>query len=784
MWADVEILRIIAGLADQRGEVKMRLDFVDAFTAFEEFTQLNELNPKSYENYFTCLNVLVNLCSLSEPTWSDRMDVYLRTYSFREMRRAKYQTLRARLDSFDNKTKDRFLGLWYEAYIVLEEKDRQMTEVAESYDYATTISAALRVWFYRYQKLKDQREEATKKEGLKLKQKCLNKLLQNTRLVAEDKIYADQLAIRNHLRIWTERYREVKNQAEMADLVYERALKERAFRALDQTHSELEAERIYNTKIAHFAISTWKSRLEYVYKMESAAISNERVTSIYDAFHVWESRNRSIESMNRTAYQMYDKSILTRVFEIWKSKSKYDRLLAEFLEKKDAQAKKDILNEWKTRSELVYTSRVLGQYNVCKKVFKQWRLECRSQRVVSISNDEMLSTAFHNWRLESKLNLYVKVKNTDIASEVLDYWRRAREQVELNTYKQYSSFLLAQNSKLASKIIGAWHSHFVDIEERQDEADAIYHKNIAQHGLYLLIYRFNSIKENEEKADEICNTRTFKKYIGLWKKKKKTVQKQRQQELLEQYESERDLRLKEKYLYVWVERVVRIDDMNSVCNQMLDDQELGFQRDALNIWLDAQESIERNGRIAEAQYSQSILSRTFDEWKLQSTRLSELQAQADILAAESHQQLLERVYRLWRMRMFKLKTKARDADDFHKQVQTQRLRQIWRHWKARAREDDTTRIIHQENLDRYTRSTVRRPVFDSIGLAGGSERAVEKMREYVLQTPTKQRSRNQVPLTSLGRWRRNRTPAYGGYGTHQFEDMIQEARRSPTEGRM
>ncbi|KAF5098304.1 hypothetical protein D0Z03_001244 [Geotrichum reessii] len=222
---DVEILRIITGLADQRAQARARaekeqqqqdiygsynyngkmkeeeedLDFVDAFQAFEAFTETNKLTRNSYNNYFTVLNILVNLCE-QEPipqerdTWTVRLMAYLKTYSASELRRAKATLMRARLHSFDNRTRNRFLGLWYESSAVLHERDQRLGEIAVQYDWCRAVSGQIQVWRERSAEQHARENAASLLADRRLKRYAFDKLLGRCQGVTDAEEVADRVA--------------------------------------------------------------------------------------------------------------------------------------------------------------------------------------------------------------------------------------------------------------------------------------------------------------------------------------------------------------------------------------------------------------------------------------------------------------------------------------------------------------------------------------------------------------------------------------------------------------
>ena len=115
-------------------------------------------------------------------TWSTRLSAYLQTYSAAELRRANNTLLRARLHSFDNRTRDRFLGLWYESYSAQTERDKKLGEIAAQYNWCRVVAAPLQLWFTRLTEQRAREAAAGAKADLRLKRLMFDRRLRGVRL--------------------------------------------------------------------------------------------------------------------------------------------------------------------------------------------------------------------------------------------------------------------------------------------------------------------------------------------------------------------------------------------------------------------------------------------------------------------------------------------------------------------------------------------------------------------------------------------------------------------------
>ena len=101
--------------------------------------------------------------------------------------------LRARLHSFDNRTRDRFLGLWYESYSAQTERDKKLGEIAAQYNWCRVVAAPLQLWFTRLTEQRAREAAAGAKADLRLKRRMFDWLLARCQAVTVAEEKADRL---------------------------------------------------------------------------------------------------------------------------------------------------------------------------------------------------------------------------------------------------------------------------------------------------------------------------------------------------------------------------------------------------------------------------------------------------------------------------------------------------------------------------------------------------------------------------------------------------------------
>lgn len=830
---DVEILRIITGLADQRAYARARaekeqqqqdiygtynyngkvkeededLDFVDAFQAFEAFTETNKLTRNSYNNYFTALNILVNLCE-QEPipqerdTWTARLMAYLKTYSASELRRAKATLMRARLHSFDNRTRNRFLGLWYESSAVLHERDQRLGEIAAQYDWCRAVSGKIQVWTERLAEQHAKQNTASLLADRRLKRYAFDKLLGRCQAVTVAEEVADRVAKTQFLRRWMRRYHTQVERNQLAKLFYKRSLKERYLLSVDQAKVEIQTERVYNHKLAADAFAVWVNRTKRAVEMDDYATNEDRTVLVNDVFQQWVRSFDIVDDLYAHAEEASDKLALKHTLAIWKRRTNHDVTLRNVLNKKETNLLKTVFASWNKKAADYQRARKLNEYNICTNSLKIWQLNTRANQVITVREEEMLQSSLVRWQVNTRLRLFTTLRNTSLTAGVLKHWRIALDEIEIRTHDRYASYRAVKDEQLAGKFLAIWHTRAVAQAKREAAATKIYNQEILRHAFYSFMYRDDQLLDQADVADQKYRAASLKLHFGKWKAALIHSKTQHREAALEEFQRERALRLADKYFNVWFGRYIDVDELNVSCDELTDARESTMKREVLVTWAERARTIAESTFIAD----RLLVGRTFERWQAERERVAQLNSIADDLILANNLQLIERTYRAWRMRMFKVRTKVRDADDFNKQLGEQRFKAVWRFWKLRTWELQNERafmqvaptsqrkqqqqqqyhqsynFLQQQDSVMRSYSMLRRPLVhlttttnsqpvpqmiafpsaDSV-TTNPAAAVVDDDDEYIPETPTRPRVRKTVPYTSLGRWRRTRTP--GTLGT-------------------
>lgn len=794
---DVEILRIIAGLADQ-SSTKTRsqdLDFVDLFQAFEAFTEENELTPERYHNYFTCLSIIVNLCNFPGSSWFDRMNSYLQTYSASELRKANNQILREKLRGFDSNTKERFLSLWYESYVVLHDKDTRQSQLAVKTDYVNSVRNPFRIWRQRCQYLRSREAQVKSARQMLLKRRMFGNMIINYRSVLKNQMTADTVLRRHYFEKWNDCYGQQMELDAKANLIYERNVKQNALETWDQAKTEQGVTTVYNERLASEWLDHWISRTKTIVDAKDVAVSGDREELISNALVQWMDRLAIVEDMNLQASEFANRLALKNAFECWKRRTVYDDIYYNYESYFTTKLKKHVFAAWRMRSLQIKEARRFRDFMCCYNQFHAWRIACRSRQMEALKNEELAAKHLKIWSLEEKLVFFSKIKNTQLAVEVLNHWRLRREELDSRTRDQFKQFQAQRNARLAKDFLQIWRSHFNEIKVQANRADQIYNTNISKQAFYALVISDDKIIQNEETAVDIWTKQQKTRYLATWTKSLANLKKKRREDIFDKYLADSKSRILRQYLSTWVNNYLDVEELNQAAESMVAERDESIQRDYLGRWTDKYTVIARNYRLADSRFDQTVLENAVDKWKTAKYELDDLHSQSSTFLANSDFQRLERIYRIWRMRMFKLKTKARDADDFNKRLLDLRFRTLWRYWKLKTQDVQAeTSFLHQKNIRASTRKSVAASAmfhkkvqmslpakiipavtFPELNDGDGGHFPPD----FVLETPTRSRIRKPLPVTSLGRWRRTKTP-----GPLSFDSQLtHQTSVSPSDGR-
>ena len=422
-------------------------------------------------------------------------------------------------------------------------------------------------------------------------------------------------------------------------------------------------------------------------------------------------------------------------------------------------------------------------------------------------NEELSQRYFAKWRLQARLNLFTTLRNTSLAAGILSHWCDALDKVEVRTYDRYDEYQAVKNTRLAEKFLAVWRTRNAVQAEREAEATNVYNQGIVRHAFYSLMYRDDQLIDQANTADKQYRLATLKAHLAQWRGALVHLKTQRREAALATFQKEQATRLADKYLNLWFGRYVDVEELETTGDELAAEREMAMKCEALVVWAERARTVAENAREADRQ----VAARALVRWHESHERVAQLETDADDFVLASNLQLVERTYRAWRMRMFKVRTKARDADDFNKQLGEQRFKAVWRYWKLRTWELQNERafmptmsqrqpqkqqhppaanFLQQRESVMRSYSILRRPL---VHATATNPRPVPQLvaftapepalapaeppdqaetpagpaadEEYAPETPTRPHVRKTVPYTSLGRWRRARTPAGRLLGT-------------------
>lgn len=755
--------------------------------------ETNHLTPALYPNYFTCLNIIVNLCNYAGPSWSHRMTAYLKTYSVNELRKANHQILREKLRGFDAKTKERFLSLWYESYVVVHDRDLRSTQFAEKLDYVNSTRRLFHIWQEKYEFYRELEQQAKKSRDLLLKQNALSNFADKYSVILKNTNTADTIIKRRALRIWKKRYLYEQATHAHADEICERNIKQHILETWDQNKTEKQMTEFYNKKIANQALDHWLTRTREINDSASIAEEENRRELLSSAISQWMHRLSLNDDMTLQANELANRLTLSRAFQTWKRRTVYDYIEFDLENRSYHKHMREIFNAWRMRTLQLKEARRFRDFMSCYNQFQVWRIKCRSRALDAAKKARTAEEYFKIWHLEEKQTLFTRVKNSQLAVNVLNHWRHRRNEIDIDTNDKLRQVQAITNTTIARNFLRGWKYRLDTFSENYAKAVDMYDNNLLGHALDSILCANESVLNNEEKADRMWRANLQKRVVINWRNTLSALQRRQRQTILEQFLQKKNVNIQKKSFNVWVKRSLDMADLNAKCDMLVAQRQDVLRRDAFDQWTSRYFIIARNIRLADTRLEQNYLEKNFEIWKNAMYELEDLKSQADSFLYGSDLQRLERVYRIWRMRMFKLKTKGRDAIDFHQRLLDLRFRTIWRFWKLRTQDIRAENsFLHQKNIRTSARkgpysAGVTKKVQMSLPpkiISAGSftefdDIGTEYRQSDVLETPTRTRIRKPIPLTFLGRWRRNKTPA----GALNFDSQLPPQQISPSDGR-
>lgn len=792
---DVEILQIISGLADQVAhKFSNELDFVDLFKAFDAFMEANSLTPARYPNYFTCMNVIVNLCNFNGPSWSDRMSAYLKNYSANEIRKENHKIMREKLHGFDLKTKERFLSLWYESYVFVSERDQIGTEFASTRNYVHSIRNPFFVWRKKLEILRAQDEQVQISRDSKLKQRALALILNRARQVKQNYSKADLALVGHRFDKWRSRHITVTKNTAKATQICEQNTKQHVMELWDEAKTEREVLRSYNHRIVSKALSVWAKRAKKVLEETDIAVTGHSQDLLSRGLSQWVQHLSLVENMDVKAQKMADRLALSHAFAAWKRRTVYDEIYFDFEARREYRVQKAVLDAWRLRTLQIKEARRFRDFMSCYTHLKAWRLQTRLSQLQTSKNQKTASKFFNMWRLEQKAVIFTRMKDSQLAYDALTHWQDRVQTIKDSVNRNYVEFQITKNSRLVQSVLHIWREKLQAQNDKAVTASNMYNQVILKQAFDSVLAGLETIASNEEIAVAQYSKNKKSQFFAYWRDTLHLVREERREALLENYVREKNAARQRKVLTLWLNKSLEVEDLNAQCDALISQRQRACVQKFFGSWSKQSLDIARNIRLADARFEQARLEETFDKWKSAKYELDSLESQAQSVLYSSDLQKLERVYRVWRMRMFKLKTKRRDADDFHQRLLDLRFRTIWRYWKLKTQDIRAEQsFIHQKNimasarkgglastggLQKRVQMSLPAKAIPMDSFADFEENASEYRQDYVLETPTRARIRKPIPMTSLGRWRRNKTPGVTG-----LDLSVPPQPLSPTEGR-
>lgn len=729
---------------------------MDLFQAFEAFTGANDLSPAQYSNYFTCLNIIVNLCNITGISWSERLEAFLHSHSASEIRRASNLALREKLRSFDLNQRERFLALWYESYSVLHKKDARLTQIAIQKDFEQTAHHALHTWFNSYSKMVHLQDQVCQARDVLLKRRMFGRFILKYKQTLENNLLARDHQCRLYLKIWKRKSSEIRGNHTKAVNIYQNNSKTTIFDMWYQATTEEHISGLYDKKLASEFLDLWNRRTESIVRRNTSIDVENDQFSLSNALSHWMERLSLVRSMNAQARSIAFKNTLQSTFLTWKRRTVYDSISIDFDEIKNTRMARQAFTAWKMKSGQLKKAREFHEYSCYINQFQAWRRASRLNRLVSIKNETIARRYMKFWRLENRNLQFNRIQNTRSAIDVLDHWSYRLNAIEVRTNERYQQFLYSTNCCLARNYLEHWRTVCDQLQENNQLAIGIYNDKITQLAFDSILSADDLIVQNEEVAAKLYAHNAMKKVIAKWKSAKLNNQRLKRLDALEQFTTTRALELKKKVFHQWVNQFSYVQVLDSNAALIFTQRSSMFETHYWNKWVEKYLVYADNTRKIDSQIRHKSLQFSLKCWMQAKLKLEDNYSKSDAMLATINRPLIERVYRAWTMRMFKLKNKQRDADDFHNRMLAIRLRMFWRKWRAKLREAQNS--VLQGNVT----TSGFNPLLSEVSAPQSTRNFIPSVEsfpsDFIFETPTRQRIRKPLAATTQSRWRKHKTP--------------------------
>lgn len=711
--SDVEILSIIAGMADEQAQQANRsgdsslpddYQFTYLYGAFEAFTNVNNLSPDTYPAYYTLFNALVNLSKYKntpysdspdqqpEPlrTWKECVEAFSKTYSAAELKRNKYIQLREKLRTFDDATRERFLALWYDAYITCNQETTRLNHLADTFanvTFTNSVAFLLRRWVLKQDYIKRMEHRAIHIDTAITKSKAFGVWQDKVEKCNEDEFMADGIFAQRYLRKWAAHCRKIKQSNAKADNICRKNIIRNTFNDWHQKNIESIVSDQYNSRLCLNIFNTWVDKTAKIINSKNIAEEWDESNMMASILQIWTSKYESIQQLNETADDIRDESLVRTTLFNWNRKLR-DTITIEELETEwNNRLVARIFSEWKIRNLQIREARRFRDFICAYRAFKSWRLAAQCKQVMRSHNFTLISNTFRTWRLAER----EKVLSRSISGKILcNVFSFMQEQVDVRNEEReekLDEFTQRMDLKIQKQCLAVWRHNAKQSEANQEIADDFFAysiRDIAAKALLTWYVKMHRQLSREDQATEMYETNLGERVMMKWKLSVVSARRQKRDDLLQKFLAKKDMLLKQRTL----ETLFAKFDAAMLLERKADIIEGSKNRLAakkiFDVWADKLISIDAARGVAETLFRDNQLHQLFVDWQARLHRVLSLQQQAEELVEGYDNAVLENTLRVWRIRMFKLKTRYNAAKEFSERGDRRRARMALKIWRDKT----------------------------------------------------------------------------------------------------
>ena len=455
-----------------------------------------------------------------------------------------------------------------------------------------------------------------------------------------------------------------------------------------------------------------------------------------------EVEEESLSVKLRVAEGIDSKNLLQTFTGYWAKANILAKSKRVILDKYGGEVTRTIFEDWRTRTRQILEAKRFAKFMLLLKVFQHWSLVARCQTVIRYSNIHLAQSIFHKWLISERLKVFKRYSSALTMARIFEQWKNKHIKVT-NGLSRTSQFAIRRLNTLRKKsCFQLWRYRLRNLCRMDDAAMSLRERLLLQTSLNKMVDAAYSLEILNRKAGLMDQQRLFSLTFLQWRLRVLYRQQLRLSVLLKEFNNHRNIEFKAAALQIWVNKAQTQLDLKDRADTMIKLKDRELAQRALVNWREQADVLTNNTEHADLIYVTYLYSTLFDKWKQRKKEVDTLDQEARFISEVNDLDMMEKILRQWRMKLFKVKSRRRVADELHSRIRSERFRKMWKLWRAKTVDMQlsgrrSTRVVAASaNILRHDR--------------------LSSTQNSLLETPTRVRSRKNVPLTSVDRWRKMR----------------------------